>query len=132
MNKKMIPVFIVFIVAMVLVSTWPYVVESRMPVNRFISEQKKSGMIPVVQFVTDGSQAKSAEEAAGIFNVKAPTKVVLKTFDLNENIKSAEAYNMAASAGYVIVDADGKVGAQNYGVITADALTEIIAGVHTH
>ncbi|MCD8553440.1 hypothetical protein [Seleniivibrio sp.] len=132
MNKKMIPVFIVFIVAMVLVSTWPYVVESRMPVNRFISQQKKSGMIPVVQFVTDDAQAKSAQEAADIFNRKAPTKVVLKAFDLNENMKSAEGYNMGASAGYVIVDADGNVGAQNYGIITADALTEIIAGVHTH
>ncbi|WP_303850196.1 hypothetical protein [Seleniivibrio woodruffii] len=131
MNKKMIPVFLVFIVAMILVSTWPYVVESRMPVNQFISKEKKSGMIPVVQFVTDNAQAKAAEDAARIFNEKAPTKVVLKTFDFKENEKSAAGYNME-QAGFVIIDADGKVAAQNYGVITAEALTEIISGVHTH
>jgi len=131
MNKKMIPVFLVFIVAMILVSTWPYVIESRMPVNQFISKEKKSGMIPVVQFVDNEQQAKAAEEAARVFNEKAPSKVILKAFNFKENESSAAAYNMPA-AGFIIIDADGKVAAQNYGVVTAEALTEIIAGVHTH
>jgi exopolysaccharide biosynthesis protein len=131
MNKKMIPVFLVFIVAMILISAWPYILESRMPVNQFISKEKKSGMIPVVQFVADDIQVKIAEEAVRKFNENAPTKVIMKTFKISENEKSAQSYRMT-QAGFVIIDADGKVAAQDFGVISFDALTEIIAGVHTH
>jgi len=131
MNKKLFPIFVVFVLVMIGISTWPYVVESRMPVNQFISKEKKSGMVPIVQFVTDDMQIKIAETAAAQFNEKAPTKVVVGSFKIGENQKSAAQYGMNVP-GYVIFDADGKVAVQEFGVISLEKLTEIIAGVHTH
>ncbi|TCK61910.1 hypothetical protein [Seleniivibrio woodruffii] len=131
MNKKLFPIFVVFVLVLIGISTWPYVVESRMPVNQFISKEKKSGMVPIVQFVTDDMQVKIAETAAAQFNEKAPTKVIVGAFKIGENQKSAEQYGMKVP-GYVIFDADGKVAVQEFGVISQEKLTEIISGVHTH
>lgn len=131
MNKKMIPVFLVFIVAMVLISAWPYVLESRMPVNQFISKEKKSGMIPIVQFITEENQAAIAAASAASFNEKSPTKVVVKSFDISENKESAAKLEMD-KLGFVVYDADGNVAARYTGVVSVEILSKIMADVHTH
>lgn len=132
MKKLTIPAFILVIGAMVLISAWPSIVESRKPVNMFIAKVKATGALPVIQMVNTAEEAEIAEAEINKFNNISPRiKLAVGIFSASENGDTVHQYNMQVP-GFVIFDADGNLAVQEAGLPNSARLIQMTTDVHTH
>jgi hypothetical protein len=131
MKKAFIPIFLAAVAFIVLMSAMPAIQESRKPVNMFIAETKATGKLPLLQFVQDDASGERVKSEIEKFNQVSPVKLVVGIFSAKENADSIAQYHVGVP-GYLIFDADGKLAVQENGEATADALLQIIGGVHVH
>jgi hypothetical protein len=132
MKKIFIPVFILAVGAMILISAWPSITESRKPINMFIAKAKAEGTLPLLQFVNTQQEGSITQAEIAKFNsMSGGIKLSAGVFIASENMDSMIHYNIQ-SPGFIIFDADGKVAVQQNGLAEAAALLRMTQDVHTH
>ena len=131
MKKQLLAVFIVFIGAMILISAWPSIVESRKPVNMFIAKAKAEGSVPIIQIVASKEDGERAQQEVTKFNAMGGIKFSVGIFNAEDNMDTVVHYSMQIP-GYIIFDADGKMSIQETGVVTASGLAQKSGNIHTH
>ncbi|QAR32086.1 hypothetical protein EP073_01310 [Geovibrio thiophilus] len=132
MKKIFIPVFILAVGAMILMSAWPSIVDSRKPVNMFIAKAKAEGALPLLQFVNAPQEGDAVQAEIAKFNsMSGGIKLTAGVFLASENMDSLLHYNIQSPA-FIIFDADGKVSVQQNGLANAAELIKMTQDVHTH
>ncbi|MCD8490756.1 MAG: hypothetical protein LRY51_02015 [Geovibrio sp.] len=132
MKKVFIPIFILAVGAMILISAWPSITESRKPINMFIAKAKSEGALPLLQFINTPAEGDSVQAEIAKFNsMSGGIRLSAGIFLSSENLDSMIHYNIQ-SPGFIIFDADGKVAVQQNGLANAGNLLKMTQDVHTH
>jgi heptaprenylglyceryl phosphate synthase len=132
MKLRFLIIFLLIVAAIISYALYPVIQEANKPINKFIREAKSQGGAPLVQFITNGSQASKAARQISIFNQTSGTKIVGKSFMANKaNMEFVRKFQSNVP-GYVIFNADDNVAYRGKGVVDTSTLKRVVPSIHLH